>query len=227
MQQGSATRSLARRQHEPWETAPLGIVAGDTGAGEAGQWPRPAYAWYVVAILLLAMTLAFVDRYVLSLLVEPIKAELRVSDTQIGLLQGVPFGIFYAIFGVPLGRLADQRNRRNLLAACVLLWSLFTAACGLAKGYALLFVARIGVAIGGRPPPTTMSLIGDYFPGQRTKPFGLFMRTSAAASRCWWAAWCCSGSSRAAAGAAAQQRGGWRVAFVSLGLPGLLCCCCF
>ena len=228
MQQGAATRSLARRQHEPWETALLGIVAGDPDAGEAGQWPRPAYAWYVVATLLLAMTLAFVDRYVLSLLVEPIKAELRVSDTQIGLLQGVPFGIFYAIFGVPLGRLADQRNRRNLLAACVLLWSLFTAACGMAKGYALLFVARIGVAIGEAGlPPTTMSLISDYFPkDKRTKPFGLFMCGVHIGG----------GLALLVGGVVLQwiqSSGGlvlpllgsvaaWRVAFVLVGLPGLL-----
>lgn len=123
------------------------------------------------------MSLAFVDRFVLSLLVDPIKRDLHISDVQIGLLQAIPFGIFYTMFGLPLGRIADNANRRNLLGICVLVWSAFTALCALAQSYWLLFFSRIGVASGEAGlPPTTMSIISDYFPKEkRTKPFGLFM----------------------------------------------------
>jgi predicted MFS family arabinose efflux permease len=93
------------------------------------------YAWYVVIVLTGLYMLSFVDRTILSLLVGSIKRDLGVSDTRIGLLQGLSFALFYTIMGLPLGRLADTRSRRNLIAAGVVVWSLFTSACSFAKSF--------------------------------------------------------------------------------------------
>jgi MFS family permease len=107
-----------------------------------------SYAWYVVAVLTLCYVLSFADRQILSLLVGPIKRDLTLSDTRVGLLQGLAFAIFYALAGIPLGRLVDTRNRRNLVVAGVAAWSLFTAVCSLAGTFLTLFLARIGVGVG-------------------------------------------------------------------------------
>lgn len=129
---------------------------------------RLGYAWYVVFILTALYMLSFVDRTILSLLVGSIKRDLGISDTQIGLLQGLSFALFYTVMGLPLGRLADTRNRRNLIAAGVVIWSLFTGICSLAKTFWSLFVTRIGVGIGEAGlSPAAYSLIADYFPPER------------------------------------------------------------
>src|SRR5690606_35035070 len=91
---------------------------------------------------------SFLDRQVIALLVEPIKADLGLNDFQIGLLQGPPFGIFYAMMSIPIAVLADRANRRNIVALGVTFWSLATAACGLAGSFLQLFLARIGVGSG-------------------------------------------------------------------------------
>ncbi len=114
----------------------------------APETPSPAYAWYVVAVLLLAYTLSFIDRMILSLLVGPIRADLGISDTQMSLLMGFAFAIFYSALGIPLGWLADRRGRRGLIVAGIAAWSLMTAACALTRSYAGLFLARIGVGVG-------------------------------------------------------------------------------
>jgi len=122
------------------------------------------YAWYVVFVLMLAYTLSFIDRQILSLLVQPIKAELQISDTQVGLLQGFAFALFYTVLGLPMGRLVDRYNRRNLIAAGVFLWSLMTAAAGGARSFGSLFAARMGVGVGEATlSPAALSLITDYF----------------------------------------------------------------
>src|SRR5438094_462569 len=87
----------------------------------------PAYAWYVVTVLMLCYTLSFIDRQILTLLVAPIKKDLGISDTLVGLLQGFSFALFYAFMGLPLGRVVDTANRRNLIAAGILFWSFFTS----------------------------------------------------------------------------------------------------
>ena len=126
--------------------------------------PGGAYAWYVVAILLLAYTLSFIDRMILSLLVGPIRADLGISDTQMSLLMGFAFAIFYSVLGIPLGWLADRGSRRHLIVAGVAAWSLMTALCGLTKGYLGLFLARIGIGVGEATlSPAAYSLLGDYF----------------------------------------------------------------
>jgi MFS family permease len=123
------------------------------------------YAWYVVAVLMFAYTVAFIDRQILSLLVQPIKQDLGVTDTQIGLLSGFAFAIFYTVLGIPIARLADSWNRKYLISMGVLVWSLMTAVCGLAQSYRMLFLARIGVGVGEATiSPAAYSMIADYFP---------------------------------------------------------------
>ncbi len=126
------------------------------------------YAWYVVIILTGLYMLSFVDRTILSLLVGSIKRDLAISDTRIGLLQGLSFALFYTIMGLPLGRLADTRSRRNLIAVGVVVWSVFTGACSIAKSFWSLFFTRIGVGVGEAGlSPAAYSLISDYFPPER------------------------------------------------------------
>lgn len=124
-----------------------------------------AYAWFVVAILLLAYVFSFMDRQILSLLVGPIRRDLGINDTQMSLLLGFSFAIFYTLCGIPLGRMADNSSRRGLIAAGMVVWSLMTATCGLAKQYWHLFMARIGVGVGEAAlSPAAYSMIADYFP---------------------------------------------------------------
>lgn len=139
-------------------------------------YPEPAYAWYVVVILFLAFTVAYIDRQVISLLVDPIKADLGISDTQIGLLQGFAFTVFYTFAGIPLGRLADKKNRKYIIMVGMFLWSIMTAMCGLAKTFSHLFIARVGVGIGEASlSPAANSMISDYFPkDKRGKPVAMY-----------------------------------------------------
>ncbi len=131
-------------------------------------WPSPRAAWFVVGVLCCAYVLSYVDRIIINLLVEPIKADLAISDTQFALLTGVAFGLFYTVMGLPLGRLADRRSRRGLVAAGVFLFSLATIASGLAKTYWQLFLARVGVGVGEAAiTPAAYSLIADLFPPER------------------------------------------------------------
>ena len=130
-----------------------------------GDYPNPAYSWYVVVILFLAYTVAYIDRQIMALLIEPIKRDLGINDTQISLLHGFAFVIFYTIAGIPLGRLADRRNRRFIISAGIFLWSIMTAVCGLARNFWSLFLARIGVGVGEAClSPAAYSLVADYFP---------------------------------------------------------------
>lgn len=126
------------------------------------------YAWLVVGLLMLAYTLSFLDRQILSLLVTDIKADLGVSDTQIGLLQGLAFSLFYTILGIPIARLADTKNRRNLISVGIFAWSFMTMCCGFAKTFTMLSLARMGVGIGEATlTPAAYSIITDYFPREQ------------------------------------------------------------
>ena len=154
------------------------MVAEVAPLGRADRhYPRPLYAWYVVALLTMVHIVAYIDRYLLSLLIEPIKASLGLTDFQIGLLIGPAFVFFFVVLGLPLGWLADRKNRRTLLAVGIGLWSLMTAACGMVKSFGGLFVARMGVGIGeASAAPCTASLIADYFPpAMRPRAVGLWM----------------------------------------------------
>ena len=129
------------------------------------DWPNPVYSWYVVGVLMLAYTNAYIDRQILSLLIEPIRADLEISDTQVSLLAGIAFTLFYTLLGVPIARLADQKNRKAIIAAGISVWSAMTAACWLAGNFWHLFLARIGVGVGEATlSPAAFSIIADYFP---------------------------------------------------------------
>lgn len=135
---------------------------------EGSGFPSAGRAWYAAILLMLANTLAFVDRQALALLVQPIKDDLGVSDTAISLLYGLSFTLFYVAVGIPLARVADRANRRNIVAGAILVWSLCTSLCGLARSFATLFAARIGVGAGeGGLTPAAYSLLADYFPRER------------------------------------------------------------
>lgn len=128
-------------------------------------WPRPIYAWYAVGVLMLAYTNSFIDRQIISLLIEPIRRDLQINDTQVSLLAGIAFTIFYTLMGVPIARLSDQKNRRSIIMIGMSFWSLMTSACGLAGSYWQLFLARMGVGVGEATlSPAAMSIISDYFP---------------------------------------------------------------
>jgi MFS family permease len=128
------------------------------------QYPDVRYAWYVVAVLTLAYVVSFIDRQILGLLVGPIQRDLGIGEKQISLLMGATFAVFYTLFGVPLGRLADTRNRRTIIAAGIAFWSMMTAGCGLARSFWQLALLRVGVGVGEATlSPSAYSLIADYF----------------------------------------------------------------
>ncbi|MEI9964658.1 MAG: MFS transporter [Caulobacteraceae bacterium] len=137
-------------------------------AAEEAAYPSPVYGWYVVALLFIAAIISYTDRQVLSLLVDPVRRDLAISDTQISLLIGFAFAMIYGVAGVPLGFLADRRSRRNLIAGAVLLWSLATISCGFVHSFGQFFVCRILIGLGEAAlTPAAVSLISDYFPPQR------------------------------------------------------------
>ena len=143
---------------------------------DAEPWPKPRYAWYVVTIVAVANLFSFLDRTVLNLLVTPIKSALSLSDTQIGLVQGAAFGIFYTLMILPFGWLADRSARSRIISAGIAFWSVMTAACGLAGSFGQLFAARIGVGIGEATLSACVgSLISDHFPNaRRTLPLSVY-----------------------------------------------------
>ncbi|HMK86533.1 MAG TPA: MFS transporter, partial [Steroidobacteraceae bacterium] len=137
----------------------------------------PTYAWYVAALLTLTQIVSYLDRFLPSLLVQPIKHALAVSDFQIGLLLGPAFVIFYVTLGVPLGWLADRVSRRAILAVGIAIWCTMTAAGAVARSFAPLLLTRLGVGFGeATVAPASVSLISDYFPRERrARAISLFM----------------------------------------------------
>jgi MFS family permease len=132
------------------------------------RYPKPAYAWFVVALLFGAAIISYTDRQVLSLLVDPVRRDLNISDTQISLLIGSAFAVIYGLAGIPLGYLADTTSRRNLIAGGMLIWSIATIACGMVHSFRQFFAARVLVGLGEAVlSPAAVSLISDYFPPSR------------------------------------------------------------
>jgi MFS family permease len=150
-------------------------VTGDVAA-PSHHWPSSARAWTLVALLVLGYTLAFVDRQILTLLVEPVKRDLGITDTQFSLLAGLAFTLFYTVMGIPFAWLADRGSRRNLVVVSVVLWSAMTAVCGLAHNFTTLFLGRIGVGVGEAGlSPSAYSMIADSFPpDRRARPVGVY-----------------------------------------------------
>jgi MFS family permease len=196
-------------------------------AATASQEERvPAYSWYALGVLFLVYLLNFVDRQILSILANDIKADLGLTDAELGFLYGTAFAIFYALFGIPLGRLADGWSRTRLLAAGLALWSLMTALSGFARTGAALAAARVGVGIGeATANPCAYSLIADWFPPRLRATAlaiyssglfvgsGLSLLIGGLVVQAWNSAWPDGGPLGLA---------GWQAAFIAVGTPGLL-----
>lgn len=194
----------------------------------ASEYPRPAYACYVVFVLMLAYILSFIDRTILTLLVDVIRRDLRISDTQISLLHGFAFAIFYTLLGVPLGRLADRAQRVRIISIGIVIWSAMTALCGVAKNFWQLFAFRMGVGAGEAAlSPAAYSIITDSFPPeQRSRALSAYVL----------AAYFGMGIAYMIGGVVVKAIEGmpgaelpivghiypWQYAFLLVGLPGLL-----
>jgi predicted MFS family arabinose efflux permease len=171
------------------------------------------YRWTVLVMLTLVYTFNFIDRQILVILQEPIKADLGLSDAQLGLLSGFSFALVYVTAGIPIAWLADRANRRNIVAASLAFWSLMTAMSGLVQNYGQLLVARLGVGVGeaGGTPPAH-SMISDYFPPSSRGTalsfysMGIYIGVLFGFAAGGWIA----------------ENFGWRNAFFAIGIPGIL-----
>ena len=184
----------------------------DASQGQHGVF-SPAVRNYALGVLVVVYTFNFIDRQILSILLEPIKQDLGLSDSALGMLTGFAFALFYATLGIPIARFADRSNRRNLIAWALAIWSAMTAVSGLAQNFWHLLLARIGVGVGeaGCSPPAH-SMLADYFPTENRAtalgiyslgiPFGILFGFIA--------------------GGWLNEFFGWRVAFFIVGVPGLL-----
>ncbi|MGE0741728.1 MAG: spinster family MFS transporter [Hyphomonadaceae bacterium] len=182
-------------------------------ATPADYYDKPARRWYALAILVLIYSCHYLDRSVVGVLVEPIKAEFALSDSQIGLLTGLVYGAAFAAAGIPLGMLIDKLNRRNLLCIILVLWSGLTALSGRAQNFTQLLIARVGVgATESGGSPASMSMISDIFPpNQRATAVGFFFVSSALGMLL----------SNMGGGWVAEHWG-WRTAFFVAGVPGII-----
>jgi MFS family permease len=152
----------------PAAAAPVAASPPRETSDADAPYPPAGYAWYVVGVLMVVYVFSFIDRQILSLLVTPIRRDLAISDTQMSLLMGFSFALFYTFFGLPLGRLADARSRRGLITAGLVTWSLMTAGCGVARQYWHFLLLRLGVGVGEAAlSPAAYSMITDYFPPRR------------------------------------------------------------
>lgn len=186
-------------------------------SAQAPQQPWQLFSarqrWTMLAVLFLVSTVSNVDRQIMTVALEPIKAEFHATDTQMGLLTGAAFALFYATLGLPIARLADRGNRKLIIAISITFWSLMTAVSGAAQNFAQMFFARLAVGGGEAGAlPTSQSLIADYFPPEaRGKAIGIFAMAGVAG----YAAALIGGSQIA-------SRFGWRAMFVIFGLSSLL-----
>ena len=186
----------------------------DTGLTSAGHNPyqsTPA-CWYALVMLTLVYTFNFIDRQLLAILQESIKADLSLSDSQLGLLTGFAFAVFYVSAGIPIARWADRANRRNIVALSLTVWSAMTAISGFGQSYLHLLLARIGVGIGeaGGSPPSH-SIISDIFPPRRRATAIGFYSMGVNIGILFGFL----------AGGWLNEFFGWRVAFLVVGVPGI------
>ncbi|GJM04561.1 MAG: MFS transporter [marine bacterium B5-7] len=173
----------------------------------------PNYRWYVLLILGLTYASSYMDRQILSILLEDLKLEFSLSDTQLGLLSGIAFAVFYASLGIPIARLADRFNRVNIIVSAVSVWSVMTVLCGAVSNFTQLFLARVGVGVGeaGGTPPAH-SMISDYFTSEeRSFAISIYSMGTAFGSLLGLIL-----------GGYIAELFGWRMAFIAAGLPGLI-----
>lgn len=191
-------------------------------------WPRPAVAWYAVGVLIFAYLVALIDRQILTLLVQPIKRDLGLSDTQLSLLIGLAFAVLYTVAGIPIARLADRKPRRTIIALGIFFWSVMTFLCGLANTYWQLFLARVGVGVGEAAlQPSAYSMLSDYFPPKKlgraigTYSIGLFVGGGLALVLGGAVIGALSGTESTELPILGEVRN-WQLAFVVVGAPGVL-----
>ncbi|MDT9601020.1 spinster family MFS transporter [Sphingosinicella rhizophila] len=188
-------------------------VEAETGLIPPWQLYSDRQRWTFLTILFLICTSNYIDRQLMSVLIEPIKNEFGASDTQMGLLSGLAFAVFYAVLGIPIARIADRGDRKLVVTVSLALWSAATAICGLAQNFWQMFAARVLVGVGeaGAIPPA-QSLIADYFaPEKRTRALAIFMSSATVGYLVAFMG-----------GAQIAARYGWRTAFLIMGIPGLL-----
>lgn len=201
-------------------------TAAQSGPTDQANDTVPAYSWYALSVLVVVYVLNFIDRQILSILANDIKADLGVDDAYLGFLYGTAFAIFYALFGIPLGKLADSWKRVRLMTLGLTLWSAMTAVSGFARDAGTLTVARIGVGVGeATASPSAYSLISDWFPA-RLRATALAIYSSGL--------YIGGGISLAIGGMVVDNwnesfpdggplgLAGWQAAFIAVGLPGLL-----
>ena len=204
-------------------------TASETNAAAAPEFHEPkatGYSWYVLSVLVVVYILNFIDRQILSILAVDIKADLGLTDADMGFLGGAAFAVFYALFGIPLGRLADNWSRVKLLSIGLALWSTMTALSGFARDQMTLTFARMGVGVGeATASPTAYSLISDYFPKkQRATALAIYssglyigggvsLFIGALIVKAW---------NEAYPGGGPLDLVGWQAAFLAVGIPGLL-----
>lgn len=197
-----------------------------TATTDSTPWPNVHYAWYTVIVLNLAYGLAVLDRIIIGLMVDPIKRDLGLSDTQMGLLQGLAFAIFYTACSFPIGYLVDRWRRVRLLSMGVSVWSAATFACGYANSFAGLFIARVAVGVGEAVvTPASSSIVSDYFrPENRAKAFSVLMLGGTFGTAL---AYFVGGTAIQVAGelqhtvALFQGFSDWQIVFMMVGIPGL------
>jgi MFS family permease len=191
-------------------------------------YPTSGYAWYVVGVLTVAYIFSFIDRQVISLMVGPIRKDLGIGDFQMGLLMGPSFAVFYTLFGIPLGRLADTRSRRAIISIGIAVWSIMTAGCGLTKTFWQLAVMRMGVGVGEASlSPSAYSLIADYFRPERRSTamsvysMGIYIGSGLAFLLGGFIMQLAAGTDSTSLPWVGAVRS-WQLVFLVVGLPGLL-----
>ncbi len=202
--------------------------ADEIAATAPAAYPPRRYAWFVVGVLTLAYIFSFIDRQILSLMVGPIQHDLEIGEKQMSLLMGASFAVFYTFFGIPLGRLADTRSRRGLIAVGIALWSFMTAGCGLARTFWQLALMRMGVGVGEASlSPSAYSLISDYFPPERRSTamsvysMGIYLGSGLAFILGGFITLLVSGRDTTPLPWIGELRS-WQIVFLAVGLPGLL-----
>ncbi len=200
----------------------------DARVPEAEPYPPAGYAWYVVGVLTLAYIFSFIDRQILSLMVGPIQKDLGIGDWKMSLLMGPSFAVFYTLFGIPLGRLADTRSRRAIISLGIAVWSLMTAGCGLTRTFRQLAVMRMGVGVGEASlSPSAYSLISDYFRPERRSTamsvysMGIYIGSGLAFLLGGFIMQLAAGTESTSLPWIGAVRS-WQLVFLAVGLPGLL-----
>jgi predicted MFS family arabinose efflux permease len=183
------------------------------GAGPAAEHRTSPYAWVVLAMLAFIYIFNFLDRQLMSTLIESIKKDTGFTDKQMGFMTGFNFALFYTVFGVIVGFLADRTSRRNILFAGAFMWSIFTALCGMAQTYPVMLAARAGVGVGeaaGAPP--SYSIISDYFPPEKRGLALALFSLGVPLGQAFAVAF----------GAQIDIIWGWRTAFIGIGVAGAI-----